>query len=249
MNNHFSGFDTAPAADDSNDRLVDSPDDLDDLDDIPEFGLVDVIEAFTAMRHEWRGQTREGRELAAAVAASTTQIQHLENRLAAQLAVATSDEITRNLVNLIVDIDAHLSRAVDACVKYDKTYHRQHADSSAAIQKAFEQRNFLSRWFCRPLLRRALEILKADAALNKQPQSNPSIEGLLLVVSRLRRMMAERNIKRLDFVGKPFDAETMNAVSVVESTQYPAGHVVEELSPAYLWRNQLLRFADVRVSK
>ena len=72
MNNHFSGFDTAPAADDSNDHLVDSPD---DLDDIPEFGLVDVIEAFTAMRHEWRGQTREGRELAAAVAASTTQIQ------------------------------------------------------------------------------------------------------------------------------------------------------------------------------
>ncbi len=246
MNNHFSGFDTSPAADDQDDRLVDSSD---DHDDIPEFGLLDVIEAFTAMRHEWRGQTREGRELAAAVVASTTQIQHLENRLAAQLAVATSDEITRNLVNLIVDIDAHLSRSVDACVKYDKTHHKQQVDSSAAIREAFEQGNFLSRWFCRPLLRRTLEILNADAIQNTQPQLNPSIEGLLLVVSRLRRMMAERNIKRLDFVGKPFDAETMNAVSVVGSTQYPAGHVVEVLSPAYLWRDQLLRFADVRVSK
>ncbi|HQX51950.1 MAG TPA: nucleotide exchange factor GrpE [Planctomycetaceae bacterium] len=246
MNNQFSDFDTAPAADAPDDRVVDSPD---DFDDIPEFGLVDVIEAFTAMRHEWRGQTREGRELAAAVAASTTQIQHLENRLAAQLAVATSDEITRNLVNLIVDIDAHLSRAVEACAKYDKTHHRQQSDCSAAIRDAFEQRNFLSRWLSRPLLRRTLEILNADAIQNTQPQTNPSIEGLLLVVSRLRRMMAERNIKRLDFVGKPFDAETMNAVSVVESTQYPAGHVVEELSPAYLWRDQLLRFADVRVSK
>jgi len=216
-------------------------------DDIPEFGLTDVIEAFTAMRHEWRGQAREGRELSSAVIASVERIQQLENRLTAQLAIATSDEIISNLVNLIVDIDSHLSRAVDACVKYDAVRIRQPVEPAAAIRDAFEKQNFLARWFSRPFLQRALEILDTNAS-QKSP-ANPAMEGLQLVVSRLRRMMADRDIKRVDVTGKPFDAEIMNAVSVVEFGQYPPGHVVEELSPAYRWRGQLLRCADVRVSK
>ena len=42
--------------------------------DVPAFGLVDVIEAFTAMRHEYRGQTREGRELAESVRSAVERI-------------------------------------------------------------------------------------------------------------------------------------------------------------------------------
>ena len=216
-------------------------------DDIPEFGLTDVIEAFTAMRHEWRGQVREGRELSTAVIASVERIQQLENRLTAQLAVATSDDMISNLVNLIVDIDSHLSRAVDACVKYDAVRIRQPVEPAAAIRDAFERQNLLARWFSRPFFQQALEILDTNAS--QQSPANPAMEGLQLVVSRLRRMMAERDIKRLEVTGKPFDAEIMNAVSVVESSQYPPGHVAEELSPAYRWRGQLLRCADVRVSR
>jgi len=243
-----SGLPSSPDELDSSDSSDQT--DLTDLsceDDIPEFGLTDVIEAFTALRHEWRGQVREGRELSNAVVASVERIQQLENRLTAQLAVATSDDMISNLVHLIVDIDAHLSRAVDACVRYDAVRIRQPAEPAAAIRDAFEKQNFLTRWFSRPFLLKSLEILDANAS-QKSP-ANPAMEGLQLVVSRLRRMMAERDIKRVDVTGKPFDAEIMNAVSVLESGQYPPGHVVEELSPAYRWRGQLLRFADVRVSK
>lgn len=237
-----------PSSSDEFDQREPSDDtDLSCADDIPEFGLTDVIEAFTAMRHEWRGQAREGRELSSAVVASVERIQQLENRLTAQLAIATSDDILSNLVNLIVDIDSHLSRAVEACVKYDALRIRQQVEPAAAVRDAFEKQNFLARWFSRAFLRRALEILDSNA-FQKSPV-NPAMEGLQLVVSRLRRMMAERDIMRVDVIGKLFDADTMNAVSVVEFTQYPPGHVVEELSPAYRWRGQLLRFADVRVSK
>lgn len=247
MSNPFFSSGLPSSADELDQSDSSDQSDLSCEDDIPEFGLTDVIEAFTAMRHEWRGQAREGRELSSAVIASVERIQQLENRLTAQLAVATSDDIISNLVNLIVDIDAHLSRAVDACVKYDAVRIRQPAEPATAVREAFEKQNFLARWFSRPFLQKALEILDTDAS-QKSPV-NPAMEGLQLVVSRLRRMMAERDIKRLEVTGRPFDAEIMNAVSVVESSQYPPGHVVEELSPAYRWRGQLLRCADVRVSK
>ncbi len=215
--------------------------------DIPEFGLADVIEAFTAMRHEWRNQAREGRELSASVVASVERLQQLENRLETKLAAATADSKISSLVYLIIDIEAHISRAVDACVKYDTDRTRQQSDRIAAVHERFERQSFLARWFSRSFLQKTLETLTAND--RSQSPVSPETEGLQLVVARFRRMMAEQDIRRLEVTGKPFDAELMNAVSVVESSQHPPGHVVEELSPAYRWRGQLLRFADVRVSK
>ncbi|MEZ6128777.1 MAG: nucleotide exchange factor GrpE [Planctomycetaceae bacterium] len=271
MNNAFSGFDFSRSVDDgarddstafenpndaaSSDAELTDNDQLDDDDccedeeDIPEFGLVDVIEAFTAMRHEWRNQTREGRELSEAVVASTQQIRELEQRLAAHLAVATSDDLSSNLVNLIIDIDTHLSRAVDACQKHDAARQRQQAETVAAVRDTFARSNFMVRWFSRGIQEQVLHILNGGDHLTPEPQPDASTEGLLLVVSRLQRLMAERRITRVPTVGQPFDGETMNAVSAVESKQHSAGHVVEELSPGYFWRGQRLKFADVRVSK
>jgi molecular chaperone GrpE len=59
--------------------------------------------------------------------------------------------------------------------------------------------------------------------------------------------MNEHHIQRFDALGQAFDAETMNAIGTVESHEYPAGHVAEQLSPSYRWRENLLRFAEVRV--
>jgi molecular chaperone GrpE len=216
-------------------------------DDIPQFGLADVIEAFTAMRHEWRNQAREGRELSSAVVASVERLQQLENRLETKLDAAAADSNVSSLVYLIIDIEAHVSRAVDACVKYDTDRMRQQSDRMAAVREQFERQSLLARWLSRPFLQKTLETLNANDC--SQSPVSPETEGLQLVVARLRRLMAEQDIRRLDVAGKPFDADLMNAVSVVESSQHPPGHVVEELSPAYRWRGQLLRFADVRVSK
>lgn len=249
MNSPFFTSSTSSSSDDDGDSESSDPTDVSEpsYDDVPEFGLADMIEAFTAMRHEWRSQALEGRELSSAVVASVEQIQQLENRLQAQLAVATSDSLLSGLVNLIVDIDVSISRAVDACVKYDVEPTGQTPESEAAVRAAFAKQSFVVRRFSRPFLNAVLEILKRNTSSGASVR--PETEGLQLVVSRLRRMMAEKEIQRLDVVGQPFDAEIMNAVSAVESTQYPSGHVVEELSPAYRWRGRILRFADVRVSR
>jgi molecular chaperone GrpE len=103
--------------------------------------------------------------------------------------------------------------------------------------------SFLARWFARPLLTFVIERRNRD-----QTAEDPLIEGLNLLLARVRRMMREQRIERLETLGQAFDANTMNAIGTVDSGEYPSGHVAEQLSPCYQWQGRLLRFADVRVA-
>ena len=48
------------------------------VNDEPQFGLLDVVEAFTAMRHEWRTQSKQNRDLAQSMQASTELLTRLD---------------------------------------------------------------------------------------------------------------------------------------------------------------------------
>jgi hypothetical protein len=41
----------------------------------------------------------------------------------------------------------------------------------------------------------------------------------------------------------------MQAIGAVATGDFPAGHVAEQLSPAYRWHGELLHYAEVRVAK
>ncbi|MCH7729581.1 MAG: nucleotide exchange factor GrpE [Planctomycetes bacterium] len=209
----------------------------------PQFGMVDVIEAFTAMRHEWRGQTKESRAVAESIQAAVTNIQALEAKLLAQTASSSTDE-ARKLAELIADIDNQLTRTVAAVIQ-SETNRRQRDESEAkAIQQTFKGMNVIGRWFARPLLKFVTEQRHAK----EQSSEHSAVEGLNLVLARLRRTMKEHQIQRLDVLGQTFDAETMNAIGTLETKDYPTGQVAEQLSPSYRWRGRILRFADVRVA-
>lgn len=209
----------------------------------PEFGLVDVIEAFTAMRHECRGQTRESRAAAESVRAAVETIQGLEAKLLACAAESSTDE-SRRLAELIADIDHQLTRSVSAAVQSETNRKRREESEADAVERYFEGMNAVARWLARPLLTFVLEQRRG----RDQTAENPAIEGLNLLLARLRRMMQEHHIERIETLGRAFDAKTMNAIGTVDSRDHPSGHVAEQLSPCYRWHERLLRFADVRVT-
>jgi molecular chaperone GrpE (heat shock protein) len=105
--------------------------------------------------------------------------------------------------------------------------------------------NAVTRWFARPLLM----FIAEQRSIHRAATENPAIEGLNLVLARLRRVMNERGIERIDVEEAEFDANTMHAIGTVESAECPSGHVVEQLSPTYRWQGQVLRFAEVWVAK
>jgi molecular chaperone GrpE len=209
-----------------------------------DFGLVDVIEAFTAMRHEWRGQTRESRELAESIKATAASLQELQKTLIEQAASASSDD-GEELAKVIVDVDSQLTRAIGVVVAAEAGRIERIERDRKAIEDFFGQMNFFARKVARPLMVFATRRL-SDAGAT---ESGTATEGLKMLLSRLRRRMKEQQIERLDAVGRLFDPEEMNAIDSVPAVDCPAGQVVEQMSPGYRWRGRLLRFADVRVAR
>ena len=103
-------------------------------------------------------------------------------------------------------------------------------------QQQFDEMSSLGRWFARPLMR----FVTQQRQSTPQTTSSPTVEGLNVLLARLRRTMKEHRIERVETMGQPFDAETMNAIGTVESQDHPAGHVAEQLSPGQLARAQAL---------
>jgi molecular chaperone GrpE len=216
-------------------------------DEIPQFGAVDVVEAFTAMRHEWRGQTKESRALAEQLQAAVSSIESLESKLLAAVAENRPDDSgeVRRLVLRLVETDHQFSRAIEAIAQWETNRKLRQEAEAQTIERYFAQMSWLSRWFARPLL----DFIGELRPIHEAATENPATDGLNLVVARLRRALEEHGIERLDVAGQPFDANTMHAIGSVESKDCPAGHIVEQLSPAYRWQGRPLRFADVRVAK
>ncbi|MEM9657441.1 MAG: nucleotide exchange factor GrpE [Planctomycetota bacterium] len=207
----------------------------------PEFGLVDVVEAFTAMRHEWRGQTKEIRAATDAIRQAVTSIEAADaNR--SKATVGSEDE-ARRLAELVAENDHQLTRIVAAAERVEAGRTRREDAAAQAIERRFEAMNPIARWFARPLA----EFIAGQRESGRESADTAAVEGLTLSLAQLRRMMKERQIERVDTVGQPFDAKTMNAIGTVPTEAFPSGHVAEQLSPCYRWRGEVLRFADVRV--
>ena len=76
-----------------------------------------------------------------------------------------------------------------------------------------------------------------------------SQQGFSILVSHLEKLLQQAGIQRLNTVGTIFDPVTMLAVATIEPNGQPLNVVVEEVAPGYRWRNEILRPAEVKITK
>jgi molecular chaperone GrpE len=69
-----------------------------------------------------------------------------------------------------------------------------------------------------------------------------------ILLGHLERLLVSAGLEKISTAGKTFDPNTMVAVSS-ESSELPAYTVLEEIQPGYLWQNNVLRPAEVKISK
>ena len=74
-------------------------------------------------------------------------------------------------------------------------------------------------------------------------------EGLRLILRRLDQVLLDRGVVALRLVGQPFDPRNARAVATTADSAAPNGTVIEELSAGFLLDDQVLRAAEVIVSK
>ena len=73
-------------------------------------------------------------------------------------------------------------------------------------------------------------------------------DGFLLIQKRLSAVLAERGLKRIETVGKPFDPHLHEAVGHIVSQEKPDNLVLEEELTGYQLNGKLLRPAKVKIS-
>jgi molecular chaperone GrpE len=97
-------------------------------------------------------------------------------------------------------------------------------------------------------LGRALSVLPDDTdAID--PALRNVIVGVQATERELQSVLERHGIKRVESLGRPFNAEFHQAMMEVEDPTVPAGTVVQELAPGYLIAGRLLRAEMVAVSK
>ena len=123
----------------------------------PLFGIVDLVDAFTAMRHEWRHQSRQNSELAQAFSDSITQLNQLEASVDSKLQIAGEDARLKNLIFVIIELDISLQRAIEALsdprtgIEASQTgqFNRQLDGIQLSIKQQFDKLGFFRRWLAR----------------------------------------------------------------------------------------------------
>jgi len=74
-------------------------------------------------------------------------------------------------------------------------------------------------------------------------------QGQQMSMKRFEQLLQSHQVIAVNCVGKEFDPLTMNAVETGEDTQIFNGIVLQELRRGFLYQDQVLRLAEVKVNK
>ena len=86
------------------------------------------------------------------------------------------------------------------------------------------------------------------ASLDEADKEEPFETGMLQVYKQLEKILEDLEVKPIEAVGKPFDAELHNAVMHVEDEEQPENTIVEEFQKGYTFRGTVIRYSMVKVA-
>ncbi len=221
-----------------------------ELVDAPQFGLIDLVDAFTALRHETRTQIKEVRGSSELVSVLSQRLNQIALQLEQQATASRREDAqpSRETSLLLVEFDIQWTRAVDAIERMEK----QNKDIAGLPYQTFDAivagLGPWQRWLSKRLIGAFQKSRPSQDLKLSEETSGVASQGISILLARLRNVLRDYQIDRVETTGKAFDGQTMRSVGTVVSDSVPEGYVAEEYSPAYLQRGQALRFADVRVA-
>jgi molecular chaperone GrpE len=215
-----------------------------------EFGLVQVVEEFTALRHELKLQTKSGRGLIeqgeSMVTGLRQAIEHFRSVEPKEARAAWA--AGKPIAEALADLDESLARGRR---EIERISRRLGEDSSMALVDAVDERFRRQSWLRRLLTadyHRQVQNVVRGAAWLRGELLDAIIEGYGLIQARLARVMASEQIERIACEGHPVDPERMIVLEVVDDPDRPPGTVIKELRSGYTWRGRLLRYAEVQAA-
>lgn len=155
----------------------------------------------------------------------------------------------------IAELEAALAAAkAEAAGNWDK-FLRERADMDNFKRRTERVHAEQGKRDRKTLLGAFLTVLdNLERAISYQSSSGREVDvenlmtGLRLTQSQFRDLLTNQGVTELSAVGEAFDPAKHEAVATVVAADKPEGQVVEELQKGYLYGDELLRPARVRVS-
>jgi molecular chaperone GrpE len=216
-----------------------------------DFGLIDLVEAFTALRHEVKLQTKSGRglcqQLETAIGAlrqAGEQLRSVEPKEAQAVWAAG-----KAMAEALADLDEALERGQREIEKAQQRF----VDASARalesdLQKLGTGHGWLGRRAHEAYQREVMNVVR-NAGWVPHDVFNSLLEGYGVIQNRLRRTMASEAIERIVCLGNPVDPERMTVIEVVDCARGEPGTVVKELRRGYTWNGRVIRYAEVQAAR
>jgi molecular chaperone GrpE len=216
-----------------------------------------LLSQFVALRHEVNLQTRATRGQQEQNAETLRRLAEALDALkvpARTPAAPNTDDVLRPFLKTLVDVfDALLlagreaQRVRETVLPLLETV----VDAGKRPVAVQEPRGFWSSWFGgekRPPPEEP-SCAAEEAVEQVRRLLDSLVTGYGMSLRRVERTLQQAGLERIDCVGEPFDPERMEVLEVMTDTTRPAGEVIEEVRPGYLWNGRIFRYAQVRVAR
>jgi molecular chaperone GrpE len=162
-------------------------------------------------------------------------------------------EIRENEQNLLppTDLAAEIRRLQeDLLSERDRTL-RTMADFKNYRRRVERDSSKLAEEGKREIMLPLLDIIDdmEKALQSAKDAKQPSVKGVRLIHKKILALLETHGVLPFESIGTPFDHNMHEAVAMAKHEGSEPGTVVDELRRGYLWNNELLRHAQVRVAE
>lgn len=215
-------------------------------------GLLPLVEAFTALRHELKLQTKSARGLEESLQTALTGLDRAIERFDSvePQETAAAEEAMRPLVEALIELDEALRRGARAVAASQQRLSEETPRRLVEqLEQRFARRSAWQRWRSGPWQAEVLQCCRQLVAETQDPLLASLGDGYQLIRGRLHRILAEHRIERLACIGQSVDPSQMRVIELVDAPGVAPETVVEEIRPGYVWRGLVVRYAEVRATR
>ncbi len=127
---------------------------------------------------------------------------------------------------------------------------RLQAEFDNARKRAVREQQEFREFAAADVIRNFLPILDSfERALKAGGDAGDFRGGVELIYRQFQDALQKSGVQAIVAVGQPFDPRVHEAIEMVDTTEVPDHHVLEELQRGYKYKERLLRPAMVRVAR
>jgi len=127
---------------------------------------------------------------------------------------------------------------------------RLQAEFDNARKRALRDQQEFREFAAADVIKNILPILDSfERALKAGGEASDFRSGVELIYRQLQDALQKIGVQPIAALGQPFDPRVHEAIEMVDTTQVPDHHVLDELQRGYKYKERLLRPAMVRVAR